>query len=219
MPTHKMVSLKIKLIALGCILVSAMLVNVGDRAHAERHVAGTSQQDGKMFEKGDDFDPPVKIVLVKSKIGVIETDKKIEANDDWLKGLTIRVRNDSSEIVTHVSVELRFRRPQNQANEHDFVTQISAGRDPFGSPQSSSSKAPVSLLPGQTIDITVSNTEYESSRTALNELNYPPSIKAVRARIRAIGFSDGTAWSSGMIFERDPDNPEGWTPKKKPRRS
>ncbi|HEY0077360.1 MAG TPA: hypothetical protein VGB73_01855 [Pyrinomonadaceae bacterium] len=221
MPTNKMFPLKIKLIAMGGILVFATLASANHWVHASRHTGGTRQGDVKLFEKGDDFNPPVKITLVKSKIGVIATDKKIDTDDDWLKGLTIRVRNDSGKVVTHVSVELRFRRPQNQATERDLVVPLSYGSDPFDSRALSPSSPPAFVLPGQTIDVSVSDTKYESIRSMLNDLNYPPSIKAVRARIRAIGFEDGTAWASGTIFERDPNNPGEWLPQKKakPRRS
>ncbi|HJU53131.1 MAG TPA: hypothetical protein VJ715_01120 [Pyrinomonadaceae bacterium] len=50
----------------------------------------SSGQDADKLIKKDEWpNEPVKIALVKSKIGELATDKKISAGDDWLKGLTI----------------------------------------------------------------------------------------------------------------------------------
>lgn len=168
------------------------------------------QETEKIIESGDEFDPPVKIILVKSKIGTIETDKKIVAGDDWLRGLTIRVRNDSDKPVNGVSVYIQFCRPENQAQELDLAAPIFSGPDPFASSEEFSSPPVEPMLPEQTRDIVLSDEGYESLRTILDKLNYPASIKTVKLRIRAIGFSDGTAWNTGKIFRRDPNNPDKW---------
>lgn len=169
-----------------------------------------SQIADKIIEKGGDYNPPVKIKLVKSKIGIIETDKKISANDDWLRGLTIRVRNDSNKPVTSVSIAIQFRRPENQAQELDLIAPIEYGQNPFTPLQEGSSIPPEFILPGQTRDIALSDEGYDSLRSMLDELKYPTSIRSVKVEVRVIGFSDGTAWNTGKIFRRDPNNPDKW---------
>lgn len=176
------------------------------------HSGDGAQKPDKILEKGDDFDPPVKITLVKSKIGVIETDKEIAADDDWLKGLTIRVRNLSDKIVTNVSIELQFRRPPNQAQELDLIAPLDYGPNPYYSPQKDSTSPPAPILPEQTQDIFLPDAQYDSLRSLLNERKYPADIKAVRIRVRSIAFSDGTVWTSGRIFKRDPNKPDDWIP-------
>lgn len=61
---------------------------------------GSSQDTGKILEKKEDFNPPVKITRTKSKIGNIEPSKSIAANEDWFKGLTLTACNNSTQIVT-----------------------------------------------------------------------------------------------------------------------
>lgn len=173
------------------------------------HSSG-SQNEDKILEKVKDYDPPVKITLVKSRIGVIETDKKISASDDWLRGLTIRVRNDSGMVVTGVVIYIRFPRPANQAKELDLWAPIQYGRDPFEPPEDYPLPPAEPILPGQTKDITLSDREYDELRAILDNLNYPASIKAIKLEVRIIGFQDGTAWSTGKIFRRDPNNPGKW---------
>lgn len=172
--------------------------------------SSSSQSADKILERGKDYDPPVKIILVKSKIGVIETDKKISASDDWLKGLTIRVRNESDEIVTGLVIFLQFRRPANQAKELDLVAPIPYGRDPLASPEETPAATAEPILPGQTTDIALSNQAYDSLRSILDNLNYPVSIRSVKLVVKIIGFQDGTYWSNGTIFRRDPNNPGKW---------
>lgn len=173
------------------------------------HSSGSQNAD-KILEKGKDYNPPVKITLVKSKIGVIETDKKISASDDWLRGLTISVRNDSDKVVTGLVIYIQFRRPTNQAKELDLVAPISYGRDPLASPEETSATTAEPILPGQTKDIALSDQAYDSLRSILDNLNYPASIKSVRLEVKIIGLQDGTYWSNGTIFRRDPNNPGKW---------
>lgn len=169
-----------------------------------------NQSADKILEKGKDYDPPVKITLVKSKIGVIETDKKISASDDWLKGLTIRVQNESEKVVSGLVIFIQFRRPANQAKELDLVAPIPYGRDPLASPEEAPATTDEPILPGQTKDIALSDQAYDSLRSILDNLNYPANIKSVKLTVKIIGFQDGTSWSNGKIFRRDPNNPGKW---------
>jgi hypothetical protein len=44
----------------------------------------------------------------------------------------------------------------------------------------------------------------------LTDLKYPAAIKEVILRVRTVGFDDGTVWSSGSTFRRDPNNSGKW---------
>lgn len=174
------------------------------------------QETDKIIEKEDGYDPPVKIILVQSKIGVIETGKKIAAGDDWLKGLTVRVFNESDKPVNGVSVQIQFRRPENQAGELDLVAPVGYGPDPLASLAEKPAPPVEAILPGQSRDIVLPDEGYESLRAILDKLNYPASIRAVKLSIRAVGFNDGAVWTTGKIFKRDPDNPDQWIRADKP---
>src|SRR6267143_405326 len=56
-----------------------------------------------------DFDPPVSIDAVKTKGRSVPLDKKFIDEDDWLKGFTVLVRNNSNKTMTHIGVEMLFR--------------------------------------------------------------------------------------------------------------
>jgi hypothetical protein len=213
MPSHKtLLSRRRLFVAVIVLVLFAITCGSGTWTQASRFTTPADQKPERILEKGDDFDPPVKITLIKSKIGVIETDKKIAADDDWLKGLSLRVRNFSDKTVTHVSIELQFKRPPDQAQELDMLAPIDYGPNPFRPSQGDSINPPPPILPGQAREITLSDAQYDSLRTLLDELKYPASIRALKVRVRSIGFSDGTTWVSGRIFKRNPDKPDDWIP-------
>jgi hypothetical protein len=168
-----------------------------------------SQNEDKLIKKEEWFKPPVKITLVKSKIGELATDKKISAGDDWLKGLTIRVRNDSDKPVNYVNIDLQFRHPEHQSWEFDLLAPHEYGRSPFTPPEQEFPHAAEPIFPGQTRDIPLTDENYDALMRELDRLKYP-AIKEVILRVRAVGFSDGTAWDSGNIFRHDPNNPGKW---------
>lgn len=196
------------------VIVCTLAVPIIFALNAKTH--SMEQEEGRLIERRDDFNPPVKIGVVKSRIGIIEMNKKINtADDDWLKGLTIRVHNLSGKTVTHVLIRLQFVRPKEQSQERDLMVPLEYGPSPFRpSEQESSAQPPIP--PGKTAEITWADSEYDSLRPILNELNYPATIKRVRVFVGAIGFSDGTTWQAGRIFKRDPDHPEKWIPIDKP---
>jgi hypothetical protein len=170
---------------------------------------GTGQKPDKMIERGNDFDAPVKLTLVKSYSGEIETDKKIFAGDDWLKGLTVRVLNTSGKPVTHVTVELHFRRPKEQAHELDVVHALRYGLDPFFPSDDAPINSTEPILPGQSVDVVLPDDEHDAVRSILSQHKYP-GIKEVKLVVRVVGFSDGTAWTSGAYFKRDTHDPNKW---------
>lgn len=172
--------------------------------------SSNSQDADKLVEKKGWHNAPVKIALVKSKIGELATDKKISAGDDWLKGLTIRVRNDSDKPVNFVSLDIQFRWPEAQSRELDLVAPIEYGRNPFVPSEEEFVPEAELIFPGQTRDIPLTDRGYDELRSILDNLKFPASIKGVILRVRTVGFSDGTAWDSGSTFRRDPNNPGKW---------
>jgi hypothetical protein len=169
----------------------------------------SSQNADKLIKKDEFPKAPVKIVLVKSKIGELATDKKISAGDDWLQGLTIRVHNDSDKPVNSVSIDLHFPWPEPQSGELDFLAPIEYGRNPFRPSEHEFLPEGELIFPGQTRDIPLTDEEYDALRRNLDSLKFPAVIKEVILRVRTVGFSDGTVWS-GSIFRRDPNNPGKW---------
>ena len=58
------------------------------------------------------------------------------------------------------------------------------------------------ILPGEEVDLKLTDTRYEELKTFLSEAGFSQNIKLVEVRVNTIGFIDGTAWF-GKMLKRD----------------
>lgn len=163
----------------------------------------------RFLEKGDDFSPPVNISLIKSEIGVIETDRSFLADENWFKGLELNIRNKSGKSITHIKIDIRFPRPQGQQQKLDFVTSLTYGESPLPSKDGQFlSNLAKPLMPEENIELKLSEDDYNRIRDSLKELGYPLSIRKIKVYVTTIGFNDDTVWMADRIYKIDRNNPE-----------
>jgi hypothetical protein len=152
---------------------------------------------------------PVKISKLKIKGKGFAMGQKFLEEDDWLKNLTISVKNVSGKNITFLSLTLDFPKPED-STEVPAAFSIEYGRNPLFP---ANVVWPDSLKPiadGETKDLTLSDTEYSTLRDLLSETNYPASIKRMDIILGDIVFDDGTKWSGGAWFRRDSNDPTRW---------
>jgi hypothetical protein len=175
-----------------------------------------NQDDSVVLEKGKDFDPPVAITFIQSQIGVIESDKKLLVGKDWFKGLKVTVRNKSNKPINHLSLKIHFPRPKEQENELDFVETLNYGESPI---PDKDSRIPVNtvkaIMPGESIQLSLSDEIYETVRLILETSKYPSTIKKIRVYVSILGFSDGTLWMGDKTYRLDENNPGKLIPSEK----
>lgn len=99
--------------------------------HLQSRTGAANRRGDKVLEMGDDFHAPVQITLIKSQAGVIRLGEPLSDGEDWFKGLTIAVRNNSGKPITYISLRIRFPRPKGQENELDFVEPLNYGVSPI----------------------------------------------------------------------------------------
>jgi hypothetical protein len=177
------------------------------------HGAGHASQEHERVVDKDEFDnAPVSITAVKTKKGFVEVGKKFSDEEDWLRSFTVRVKNTSGKNVSYVSVMVIFPRPKGQEGSEvaPFGDSIRYGGDALSSP-SVPGGVPV-IPPDETVDITWSERSYDANLLLLEKLKYPKSLKKVRVYVEEVGFQDGTVWSGGRFFKRDPDDPKRLIP-------
>lgn len=152
---------------------------------------------------------PVKIGKLKAKGAIIALGEKFHAEDDWLKGLTFSVKNTSEKTITYLEIELSFPRDKSAQAEPDAHDRIMYGQYP-ALPGEIATPHPDQppLRPGETVDVVLK--DYDGIRDFLNQTHYPVSIKRLEVSVGDVVFDDGTKWSGGGLFRRDPDNPGGW---------
>jgi hypothetical protein len=108
---------------------------------------------------------------------------------------------------------MTFSRPENQAQEPAAVWHLEYGFSPlwFKPEEAIPSPQVKTILPGDTMEITLSDKNFENLKLYLKNTRYPIRIKKIELRVIGIGFSDGTVWN-GRMFRRDPKAPGGWSP-------
>ncbi|HWS56514.1 MAG TPA: hypothetical protein VN228_20415 [Pyrinomonadaceae bacterium] len=178
-------------------------------------------QDGEaVLERARSFNPPVEITLVRSHSGVIEPGKKFPAGEDWFKGLTVTVRNDADQPVTHIALNLRFPRPKGQEDERDLVEVLNYGESPIPYEDGRAPFNPARpVMPGESVELQLSDASYEGLRAVLAEANFPRNIRKVKVDVTMLGFGDGTVWIGGKRYELDRGRPGKLIPVEKKNQS
>ena len=169
-----------------------------------------AQVNERVIVTKDDPRSPVKIMNVRTKGRKVESNRSFVDDDDWLKGLTVDVRNDSDKTLTFLQLELFFPRPEPDAKKPGVSFALDFGDDPFRY-DSASAMPPLSvkpLSPGEHLEITLTDDRLSAMYALLIETGFLVASK-VQIRVNLIGFSDGTAWS-GQMVQRNPKG--GWMP-------
>lgn len=153
---------------------------------------------------------PVSLGVVRTKKGIVEIGKKFKAEDDWLKGLTVRVNNVSDKDIRYISVNFSFERPEDHetADDPPLVHSLTYGSRTRTPDDATQSRRKGTLAPGDSVEISLPDETYEVLERALKKLKYPPGVKRLRMYLTEVIFDDGTAWVSGYWFRSDPENPD-----------
>ena len=171
----------------------------------------SAYQEARIIKKQKHPNEPARIIALKTKQGIIEVGeetvvKKILTNDDdWLKGLSLKVSNTSDKSINFVSVRLTFVRQKDDAasDEAPLMHSITYGRNPFH--LKDLSLANQNKIPsGGFLDVSLSDDTYEVIKRVLKKLGYPASIKQIDLLVEVVGFDDGTVWEMGNLLRRDP---------------
>lgn len=170
----------------------------------------TQEQLPRLLKRSSFRNEPMKVIGIKVKGKPIEADKEFVEDDDWLKSLTIRLKNVSDKPVVFIEISLNFPSVEEHpyGPEPGYVYDLSYGRAPqSGLPPKEESKP---VLPNQTVDISLTEEDKDTIEKALIQLGFPLHTRYVRMLLRTVMFDDDTMWSAGHILTRDPNDPGTW---------
>jgi hypothetical protein len=131
-----------------------------------------------------------------------------DADGDWLKDLTIEIRNTSGKTITWMLVNLLF--PDVTKDGAVALHQFFLGVDPdapFARPE-------LRVAPNETFEIPLS-TKYEDLRRLVKVIGSGMAIEnvsKVEVEFHAALFDDETRFQIGLWYRRDPKNPHKWIP-------
>lgn len=167
---------------------------------------------------------PVKIVGLKIGAMPIESGKKFSASDDWLKDLTVTVKNNYSKTANYVEIGVIVINPEND-NYTKSTTYTELGvivvipeKDeeipPYhytfwlGNPRRNLEQSVLKLKPKaeNQADLSLPSKEYASIRSSLNRIGYPPEIKKIKVQVEQVTYEDGTIWALDNWYRADPND-------------
>lgn len=143
---------------------------------------------------------PVEISELKINGKAVNADEEFDGDTDWLQGLIFKLKNKSGKTITFIVLDLDF--PETKAVGDGRVSQhqITLGRDP----ENKFERPPLHFPPGETMEVPLAP-EYNEIRTLLGRRLSLDSVTNVLVRLHQVMFDDGTVWSSGNLYRRNPD--------------
>ena len=153
---------------------------------------------------------PVKVVEVKVGGRVVKPGETFTADDNWLKKLTVKLKNTSGRTIT--SLQIEFIIPESVTGGTAVLVPITYGYQSFGAKASCTrvltpAKA---ILHGEDIEVVFTADDYERARTLLDGMKVNGPISDLEVRVGMTVFNDGTAWSEGDQLRRDESRPGQW---------
>jgi len=160
-------------------------------------VAAQSQETVRTIEKIPRKNEPVEM---EAKVGTksVRLGQGFMADNDWVSGLSFKVRNISAKPIVRVELELQF--PEVPFNNAAFVLPIPYGQIPGLADSGLKEQGPVG--PNETVEMAVGS----GIKRILTDNGPTFGVTKVSLQISMIIFADGTAWRNGFNLIRDPNN-------------
>lgn len=173
-------------------------------------VVVTAQKQERLLKKLSWQNEPIRVVVVKIQGREIKLNEKFPDDDDWLRGLKIKIRNMSDKAIIFINLRLDFPIPEGSAVDVPSSYDFEYGRNPQIPIGVKSSDFPPALLPGETREIMMADPEYNRLIEFLEGTHYPRSIRHVEIVLDQVLFDDDSMWQAGGIFRRDPNDLGTW---------
>ena len=130
--------------------------------------------------------------------------QEFEASPDWLKNLTLKLRNVSDKTITYINVNLHF--VEATKNGAMALHQVFLGVDPNGK----FSRPELRLAPGESVEVPLA-TRYDDIRKLLLRANAPvENVSKLWVEMHAALFDDATLFEAGTLYRRDPNDAGRW---------
>lgn len=125
--------------------------------------------------------------------------EEFDGDEDWLKNLTLKLRNTSDKTITYIVLNLHF--PEVTKNGRTALHQVFLGVDPDGKFQ----RAELQLEPNETIEVSLAE-RYEGLKTLVGAGNSRiENVGKMWVEFNSAYFEDGTLFEAGTLFKRNPN--------------
>lgn len=146
------------------------------------------------------------IVVVSRELGSKAFSKRnqVLGDQDWLKHLTLGVKNASNKNIVYFEINLLIPRQRQLPANISVAIFFGNGMAPaIATPED-----PV-LPPGDIVKVSVSENEITRWDKVLKKYDVE-DFDYVTLDIRTVHFDDGTGWQLGIPLQQDPNQPRTW---------
>lgn len=136
-----------------------------------------------------DFDPDIVVITGVEVAGrQVTPGQPFAAGDDWLRGLTLRVKNISSKSIAYMEIGLSF--PEASYHSGGIGHPLRYGKN-FAPGDRSAPDASL-LSPGEEAELAFSDGEFHSFRAFAERLSGSANFRRVQLNDARVTFADGT---------------------------
>ena len=138
---------------------------------------------------------PIEILSMTLKGNEIRPGEKIKGDENWLKGLTFKIKNISDQPISYLSVHFKFPMP------NGFV---SAAALDYGIRESHIRKGPPSIKPGETKELVFTKENYDSFLYVLGQAKVSSDFDTAPFYIERVCFENqpDVIWQAGWLMRR-----------------
>ena len=151
---------------------------------------------------------PVEVVSVRVNGEAVEPGQRFAAGDDWLRGLTFRVKNVSDKPLMFVGLNLRFPTAADKSKSTQLSGPLGYGCWPGFPCRPDAKGVHNEIAPGEARDIELTAGRYESFMAGLASLRVALPVESAEYDIDTVFFDADTMWSRGLLFKRDTVKPD-----------
>ncbi|MET0623642.1 MAG: hypothetical protein ABW250_11730 [Pyrinomonadaceae bacterium] len=131
-----------------------------------------------------------------------------QGGSDWISKLSFKVKNRSKTPITYARIDITF--PETTASGPKMLHQIFIGQRADN--PSTLNNPPLYLMPKEAMDISLASQIGEIERLVKSRHPSLDAISKIAAGLGEVMFADGTLYSGGALFKRNPDpaSPRKW---------
>jgi hypothetical protein len=182
-----------------------------DAFHASTRVRG-AQQNGKhrtIARLPIERNEPVRIRAVKFKGMKVRHRQKFLADDDWLSGLTVTIKNRTNKTITFAAIDIQFPRPIGSEGPTAFHT-IEYGNRALLTHRAGADDRSSGIAPGESVDLALTPHDLSGIAFLLSATGYHSAAEKLNLSVGHVIFEDDTMWYAGSPAQRDPNVPGSW---------
>ncbi len=147
-------------------------------------------------------DEPVEVTNLRVKGQPINFDSTFSRDEDWVKDLTVDVKNISNRDIIYINVALDF--PLDESRSRIYRIALEYGHQPKSKGANSAVITP--LKPGSVATLAVRSAGAEDLKSTLQTKGVGEALNISKAELftEMVFFDERTMWSMGRMLSRDP---------------